>query len=139
MRNSGNERLRKAIKKFISLTLVLLIVAAVISGCSKESTLESYVKNHPSEEEGLAQLTDDDPNARIEFDGNIMRIVYTLPEIEGNREDVKDILDEAMETMGDVFREIIQELEEKTGIVGIKIEIIYEDSAGEEVTMGLFE
>ena len=97
--------------------------------------LESFVKDNPSEEAALEQLTADDPNAQIEFEGNIMRIIYNVED----ENITKDILDPAMDMMEDIFNGIAKDLVKSTGIEGIQIEVLYQKADGEEITRRIFE
>lgn len=122
-------------KTAIAIILLLAIAMSLFTGCGKkEVTLESFVKDNPSEEEALAQLTKDDPNADIEFDGNIMRIKYKV----ADESITKEILDSAMDMMEDTFKGIASDLSNSTGIKGIQIEVVYTDMNGKEITKRVF-
>ena len=122
-------------KTAIAIILLLAIAMSLFTGCGKkEVTLESFVKDNPSEEEALAQLTKDDPNADIEFEGNIMRIKYKVEDASIT----KEILDSAMEMMEDTFKGIASDLSNSTGIKGIQIEVVYTDMNGKEITKRVF-
>lgn len=129
--------------------IIVLGVMTMLTGCGKEQveeldpveiTLESYVKEHPSEQEALNQLTADDPNAKIEFEKNTMRIIYTVSDeaMAEVGDDLKDILDDAFSTMDDTFSSIAKDLESNTGVDGIGIEVVYVDTKGEEISKALF-
>lgn len=124
-------------KKRLVVTIVLIaLVATLLAGCAKkEVTLESFVKDNPSEEAALEELTANDPNASIEFEGNIMRIIYKVED----STITKDILDPALEMMAATFNGIAQDLVKSTGIKGIQIEIVYKDAEGKDITSRVFE
>ena len=124
-------------KKRLVVTIVLIaLVATLLAGCAKkEVTLESFVKDNPSEEAALEELTANDPNASIEFEGNIMRIIYKVED----STITKDILDPALEMMAVTFNGIAQDLVKSTGIEGIQIEIVYKDAEGKDITSRVFE
>ena len=68
-------------KKRLVVTIVLIaLVITLLSGCAKkEVTLESFVNDNPSEKVALEELVEkEDVNARIEFEGNTMRIIYKV-------------------------------------------------------------
>ena len=119
----------------VTVVLVALVMTSLIGCTKKEVTLESFVKDNPSEEAALEQLTADDPNAQIEFEGNIMRIIYKVED----ESITKDILDPAMDMMEDIFNGIAQDLVKSTGIEGIQIEVLYQKADGEEITRRIFE
>lgn len=119
----------------VTVVLVALVMTSLIGCTKKEVTLESFVKDNPSEEAALEQLTADDPNAQIEFEGNIMRIIYNVED----ENITKDILDPAMDMMEDIFNGIAQDLVKSTGIEGIQIEVLYQKADGEEITRRIFE
>ena len=123
-------------KILIVAVLAIAVMMTLFTGCSKkEATLESFVKDHPSEQTALEELTKDDPNAKIEFEGNIMRIIYKVEDAGIS----KDVLDSAMEMMKDTFKGIASDLSNSTGIKGIQIEIVYVNTDGQEITKKLFE
>ncbi|MBQ7246052.1 MAG: DUF4854 domain-containing protein [Firmicutes bacterium] len=119
----------------VTVVLVALVMTSLIGCTKKEVTLESFVKDNPSEEAALEQLTADDPNAQIEFEGNLMRIIYNVED----ENITKDILDSAMDMMEDIFNGIAQDLVKSTGIEGIQIEVLYQKADGEEITRRIFE
>ena len=119
----------------VTVVLVALVMTSLIGCTKKEVTLESFVKDNPSEEAALEQLTADDPNAQIEFEGNIMRIIYNVED----ENITKDILDPAMDMMEDIFNGIAKDLVKSTGIEGIQIEVLYQKADGEEITRRIFE
>ena len=119
----------------VTVVLVALVMTSLIGCTKKEVTLESFVKDNPSEEAALEQLTADDPNAQIEFEGNLMRIIYNVED----ENITKDILDAAMDMMEDIFNGIAQDLVKSTGIEGIQIEVLYQKADGEEITRRIFE
>ena len=123
-------------KNVIAIILLVVIAMTLVTGCGKkEVTLESFVKDNPTEEAALAELTKDDPNAKIEFEGNIMRITYIVED----ESITKEILDSAMEMMVDTFKGMARDLSTATEIKGIQIEIVYVDVDGKEITKKLFE
>lgn len=119
----------------VTVVLVALVMTSLIGCTKKEVTLENFVKDNPSEEAALEQLTADDPNAQIEFEGNIMRIIYNVED----ENITKDILDPAMDMMEDIFNGIAKDLVKSTGIEGIQIEVLYQKADGEEITRRIFE
>ncbi|MBO4236031.1 MAG: DUF4854 domain-containing protein [Firmicutes bacterium] len=124
-------------KRKLVITIVIIALAmTLLSGCAKkEVTLESFVNDNPSEKESLEVLTAEDPNASIEFEGNVMRIIYKVEDSTVT----KEILDPAMEMMRDTFSGIAKDLASGTGIEGIQIEIVYQDASGKEITKRTFE
>ena len=123
-------------RNVIAIILLVVIAMTLVTGCGKkEVTLESFVKDNPTEEAALAELTKDDPNAKIEFEGNIMRIIYTVVD----ESITKEILDSAMGMMDGTFSGIARDLSTATEIKGIQIEVVYIDADGEEITKKLFE
>ena len=138
MSNKGISR--KSLYRVISTLLILVILVTMLTGCKKkEVTLESYVNDNPSEQAALQELMGEDQNAKIEFEGNTMRIIYTVnQEAVTGIEDVKALLEEAFSYMEDVFNGIVEDLEEATGIEGISIEIIYLDEAGNEIAKNTY-
>ena len=123
-------------KNVIVVVLLIAMMMSLLVGCGKkEVTLESFVKDNPSEQEALEQLTAEDPNAKIEFEGNIMRLVYAVDDPSVS----KEILDSAMDMVADTFKNIASDLSNSTGIKGIQIEIVYTDKDGKEITKRTFE
>ena len=126
----------KGVKLTIWLLIIVFMVTIFATGCAKkEVTLESYVKDNPSEQQAIEDLMSTDENAKLEFQGNTMRIIYTVTAeaLEGMGDSPKSIFEEAFALMEDTFKGVVQELERITEIDGIEIEIIYNDEAGNEI------
>lgn len=124
-------------RSLVALILIIAVLTIVPSGCGKkEVTLESFVKDNPSEYKALEEkLSSGDPNAKIEFEGNIMRFIYTVDD----PDKTKEVFDQAMEKMVDTFNNMAKELSSKIGIEGIQIEIVYADTEGKTITSRIFE
>jgi len=123
-------------KNVIAIILLMAIAMTLFTGCGKkEVTLESFVKDNPTEQAALEELTKDDPNAKIEFEGNTMRITYTVED----ESVTKEILDSAMNMMVDTFKGIANDISAATEIKGIQIEVVYVDVEGKEITKKVFE
>ena len=137
--------LMKLMKKRSLLIIVLVLLLSVtllLSGCSKKKiTLEEFVKENLTEQSALEDITKDDPNAKLEFTGNTMRILYSISEEipEESMEEVKLALDTSLSNMEDVFTGMVKDLESSTGIEGISIEVIYTTMDGSEITKRSFE
>lgn len=126
----------RKLKVFVLVLVMTILASALLMGCKKaEPTLESYVKDNPSEQSAIEDLLASEDNAEIEFIGNKMRIVYTVTEeeLKSFEGDVATVMEEAFGVMEETFEGVIDELERITEIQGIQIEIAYLDSEGTEI------
>ena len=122
--------------------LVLTIAAVMalsilVAGCGgkEPKTLEEYVEANQGEKDSIAGIVSDDPNATVTISENTMDITYTVED----ESFTKEVLDTALNSLGDQFSTIIQNLETKTGIEGINIQVTYMDAKGAEITSKQFE
>ena len=125
-------------KKRVVVTIILIAIAVtLLAGCAKkEVTLESFVDAKPSEKVALEEaIKKEDYNARIEFEVNTMRIIYTVEDSAVT----KEILDSAMEMMVDTFSNIAKDISKSLSIEGVQVEIVYEDADGKIIASRVFE
>ena len=124
--------------KKIALTLLAILAVAVISvscGNKEPNTLEAYVKANRSEQDAIEGIVSDDPNATVSINGNVMEITYVVEDVNFTA----DVLNNALNSLGDTFSGVIKDLEAETGIEGISIKVSYVDGSGKEITSKLFE
>ncbi len=124
--------------KRIALTLLAVMAVSVVAaacGSKEPDTLESYVKANQSEQDAIQGIVSDDPNATVNITGNTMEITYTVEDINFTA----DVLNNALNSLGDTFKGVITDLETETGISGISIKVSYVDDTGKEITSKMFE
>lgn len=127
----------KGSRKFALTLLAVMAVTAFSAGCTNKApdTLEAYVKANRSEQDAIEGIVSDDPNATVAINGNTMEITYVVEDINFTA----DVLDNALNSLGDTFSGVIKDLETETGIDGISIKVSYVDGSGKEITSRLFE
>ena len=127
----------KGKRKLVLALIVATAVSVFVSACgsSEPQTLEEYVTSNQSEQDAIQGIVSDDPNATVTINGNTMEITYMVDDVNFTA----DILNNALNSLGDTFSGVITDLETETGIDGINIKVTYVDEKGKEITSKVFE
>ena len=113
----------------VAITVMAIMALAIFASSCKEQeqvkeTLEQYITENESEKGFIEAVVAD-----------TMEISYIVQDESFTAED----LDKVLDGMKDTFAEIIDGLEQQTGIEGIKIQVKYTKPSGETITGKLFE
>ena len=124
----------------VAITVMAIMALAIFASSCKEQeqvkeTLEQYITENESEKGFIEAVVADNPDASVEVKENTMEISYIVQDESFTAED----LDKVLDGMKDTFAEIIDGLEQQTGIEGIKIQVKYTKPSGETITGKLFE
>ena len=123
-------------KRIAYILLLVMTTTILLASCGGKTptTLEEYVVANQSEQDAIQGIVSDDPNATVSINENTMDITYKVDD----KAMTADILNTALDSLGDSFSGIIKDLEAETGIQGIKIKVTYLDASEKEITSKLF-
>ena len=104
-------------KKSLKYLSILLALVLVITGCGKKApvNLEEFVNSEENGSDVITNIVADDPNATVSIEANTMVITYMIQD----EEYTEEMLVNALDSLGDTFSGIINDLETRTGIEGI--------------------
>ena len=124
-------------RKLLLLLIAVLTIALISTACTKKdpTNLEEYIKVYQSEQDAIQGIASNDPNATITVTENTMELIYTVEDASISGED----LEKALDGLDDTFKEVISNLEEETGLQGIKVQVVYKNAAGNEIASKLFQ
>lgn len=108
--------------------IAILLIAVFATLDNKASSLEQYIKNHPSVQQELKELNKNGVKTRVEK--NTVIYTYETKEVFGDvkiDDNVKSGLQKALDGSANVknCKLQIEKLEDKTGIKGIHITMTY--------------
>ena len=103
---------------------------AIYEKNNKKETLEKYVNNNSDVQAQINSLSTD--NMTVDVVDNTLTYTYTYSQIidEAAVSDISLELEHAMASAETQFKDIRNTLEEESGIDGITVKVVYEDSVG---------
>lgn len=118
------------------LVVLMMAVLVVFTGCGGGSpeTLEDYINNNAEAQEKLNALNESS-GMESSVKNNTITCVYSYDQTfdEAMIEQMAAQFESTMESMASTFENVASDWEEKTGIEGITVKIVYQDSAGTEI------
>lgn len=111
----------------------------------QEETLESYIAEHPEEEESLNAVknsfTADGVTTDISCTGNTMFFDFIMSDVddEDTGAALKPDLESFLEEQENAYAEIVSTIQEETGIEGIKMIVIFMDANENEIVSGHYD
>ena len=108
-------------------------MAMMFAGCGGPSTLEEFVNSNEEAKSQIDSLSTS--GMTVDITDNTLTYTYTYPQTfdDATAGLMATELESAMDSMESTFESIGDTLEEESGIDGITVRVIYEDSAGTEL------
>ena len=145
-------RNRKLVLSVLVAMVSMLAVAAMLSGCSKPSTMEEYCEKSPELQEQMQSAADQLADAanmivpgsssEVSVRENEFLILVTLgPDYTGDDDGfIASALDSTLQSYGEggAMASAIADIEESTGISPVTFVITFQDSAGNVVATRTF-
>lgn len=119
-------------KRLISILMMLAVMMSMLlASCeSKPKTLEEFVNNDEEAMEDI-QETADESGLKVEIKENDVIYSYDISDYEGMTEEIAKgdqmikALDAALDDAGETFTDLCKDLEEESGIEGVRIMVNY--------------
>lgn len=111
----------------------------------QETDLESYLQQHPEEEESLNAVKDsftaDGVRTDITVTGNTMFFDFVMTDVddEDTKEALKPDLESFLDEQSGSYSDIVRTIEEETGIEGVKMIVIFMDAQEDEIVSGHYD
>ena len=107
--------------------------------------LETYLQQHPEEEESLNAVKDsftaDGVRTDIAVTGNTMFFDFVMTDVddEDTKEALKPDLESFLNEQSESYSDIVDTIEEETGIEGVKMIVIFMDAEENEIVSGHYD
>ncbi len=131
---------KSAILTALAMVMIVAVSLMTVScGGSGDPTLESYIAENEDAMEEINEAAGES-GVEVSITGNDLTYTYSfdLEMDEETTELVKEQLESAMESYTSTFESLAADLEEESGVSGITIIVIYQDTNGNELFNGQY-
>ena len=128
----------KRVSLLVLLLVMIMTVTAVMAGCGSKETGPSNLEEYVASDENLKneiQSIADSNGLEIAVSGNTMIYTYKYDTEfdDAMKEQAGPLIEQALATYASSFTGLAKDLEEQTGLSGIKIKVQYLDAKDSEL------